>query len=148
MKYRKRPVIVEAIQWTGDNFDEIYAWGNPEGQTLTAKIVMEGMGWEIGKEKPGRLAIETLEGDMKAEVGDWIIRGIKGELYPCKPDIFAATYEPVREEEPAALPHEWVWYIGDKFQTCKHCEVIHGTANDSDPCPARNAKPLLHEHRH
>jgi hypothetical protein len=48
---------------------------------------------------PAFMLIETLEGVMRAEVGDWIIRGVKGEFYPCKPDIFAATYEPVDESE-------------------------------------------------
>ena len=63
MKFRKKPVVVEAWQWNG----------------------------------PGYLSIPTLEGLMSANPGDWIITGIKGERYPCKPDIFAATYEAVDE---------------------------------------------------
>jgi len=78
-RFRKRPVVIEAVQWTGSNCSEVDAF--------------LGDGDEC---EPGRpLVIETLEGDMTAQVEDWIIRGVKGELYPCKPDIFAATYEAV-----------------------------------------------------
>lgn len=67
-----------AIQWTGENCAEIDAFLDDTEETL-----------------PGHpIVIETLEGDVTAQVGDWIIRGVQGELYPCKPDIFAATYEP------------------------------------------------------
>jgi hypothetical protein len=81
MKYRKKPVVIDAIKWTGDNFESI-------------SIFTEGK----AKPKVGDLAdvltIPTLEGDHKANPGDYIIRGVKGEYYPCKPDIFAMTYEP------------------------------------------------------
>ena len=82
-KYRKKPVEIEAIQWTGTNTDEILAFcftkadvRAPIGDTTTRIII-----------------ISTLEGEMRADPKDWIIRGIKDEFYPCKPDIFAATYE-------------------------------------------------------
>ena len=77
MKYRKKPIIIEAIQWTGENVTEVREFCKPR-TTAT---------------EPGRVYIETLEGVMAANIGDWIIRGIKGEVYPCKPDIFEATYE-------------------------------------------------------
>jgi hypothetical protein len=77
MKYRKRPIVIEAWRNTDDG-EPIPAWMNGAACWLTG----------------GRFAIETPEGTMIAEPGDWIIRGIKGEIYPCKPDIFAATYEP------------------------------------------------------
>ena len=83
-KFRKKPVVIEANQWTGDNMTEMSRF--------------------IGKDitrRPGdpdtSLVIETLEGAMKAMPGDWVIKGVKGEFYPCKPDIFEATYEPVIE---------------------------------------------------
>lgn len=82
-RFRKRPVEVEAIQWRGDNFEEIDRWA----------------GWKVISRYPdgGRLgrqiSILTLEGAMEASVGDWIVRGVKGEFYPCKPDIFDLTYE-------------------------------------------------------
>ena len=79
MRYRKRPVEIEAIQFTGDNADAVadFAYG------------------QIGYASSEKVVIETLEGSMTGSVGDWIIKGVKGEFYPCKPDIFAATYEAV-----------------------------------------------------
>lgn len=77
LKFRKKPVVIEAVLWTGDNFEDIV----PFAPEVTA--VHPG----------GRLMIETLEGIMTASPGDWVIRGVGGELYPCKPDIFEATYE-------------------------------------------------------
>lgn len=83
MKYRKKPVVIDAIQFRGaDNMSEVDAFMNGQG------------GFQAW---PDRVMIPTLEGLMTANVGDWIIKGIKGELYPCKPDIFAATYEAVKE---------------------------------------------------
>ena len=78
MKYKKKPVIIEAIQWTGNNYDEVKAFiGNNANQS----------GYN-------NLHIFTLEGVMTASAGDYIIKGVKGEFYPCKPDIFNETYEP------------------------------------------------------
>lgn len=75
--YRKKPVIIEAIQYTGDNMAEIE------------------MFVPTGKYGKGCFYISTLEGEMKASPGDFIIKGISGEFYPCKPDIFEMTYEKV-----------------------------------------------------
>lgn len=87
-RYRKKPVVIEAFQWTGgpDQADD------PE---WIVEAMVNG-GVEIfGSGTPGlHMAIATLEGTMIAQPGDWIIRGAKSEIYPCKPDIFAATYEP------------------------------------------------------
>lgn len=88
--YRKKPIVIEAIQWNN------------------LKIVCPpGPEWFHEAEQTGNirlcgydLIISTLEGDMTASPGDWIIRGVKGEIYPCKPDIFEATYEPVLMNEP------------------------------------------------
>ena len=77
--YRKKPVVVEAVQWTGENHAEMCEFIDPEV-------------FEI-KPKEG-LIIHTLEGDHHASPGDYIIKGVNGEFYPCKPDIFAKTYEP------------------------------------------------------
>jgi hypothetical protein len=93
VKYRKRPVVVDAFQWTGD-IDQI------EDPEWIVNLLRSGQaGFIESGEYPlaseVRLYIDTLEGRMVANRGDWIIRGIKGEVYLCKPDIFAATYEPV-----------------------------------------------------
>ena len=83
-KYRKKPVVVEAVQF----FD------HKEGIAAAMRFVpLAGI---LGDEKHGwYLTIKTLEGTMTCQSGDWIIKGVKGEFYPCKPDIFEATYEQV-----------------------------------------------------
>ena len=77
-KFRKKPVIIEALQFTGDNVDYVKEFTNYNESICN-----------------GELNIHTLEGNMIASVGDWIIKGVKGEFYPCKPDIFENTYEEV-----------------------------------------------------
>lgn len=84
-KYRKKPVVIEAIQFD-HNVEEIEKF---VGRELYGN--MNGTG-EVQE-----LIIETLEGDHLAKQGDWIIKGIKAEYYPCKPDIFEATYEKVSD---------------------------------------------------
>jgi hypothetical protein len=79
-KFRKRPVVIDAVQ---------YRAGECPGEL--ADDVIAG---RVEHKEDGCMLIKTLEGEMRADPGDWIIRGVKGELYPCKPDIFAATYEP------------------------------------------------------
>lgn len=85
MKFRKKPVIIEAIRYDGKNGAEISHW---MGKYFYTQDFLEN-----------HLEIETSEGVLNAQVGDWIIRGIKGEFYPCKPDIFEQTYEPVKRED-------------------------------------------------
>jgi len=80
-RFRKKPVEVEAVQWTGSNINELW-------DVFSAENI-----YGPTEKNPDWLIIATLEGDMRADVGDWIIQGVKGELYPCKPDIFDATYE-------------------------------------------------------
>jgi hypothetical protein len=85
-KYRKKPIVVEAIQYDGKNSADIFEFcGRPYD-----RYVREPVGNNY-------LEITTLEGVMKAQPGDYIIKGVKGEFYPCKPDIFEQTYEPVEE---------------------------------------------------
>jgi hypothetical protein len=96
-QFRKKPVVIDAFQWTGE---PVKAW-----RALDAWLVSLGLPpadeaehdedcplWVNGDDS---ITIPTLEGDMRCDIGDWIIRGVKGELYPCKPDIFAATYDDV-----------------------------------------------------
>lgn len=81
-RYRKKPVVIEAAgPITVDNVADIARWADAAYSPMPA------------------IFVETLEGEMRADLGDWIIRGVQGEFYPCKPDIFAATYEPVEDEQ-------------------------------------------------
>jgi len=77
-KFRKKPVVIEAVQFT----------------PLTIEACEEFVGGDMGNTPDGTV-IATLEGAMHVSVGDWIIKGVQGEFYPCKPDIFEATYEEV-----------------------------------------------------
>jgi len=92
MKYRKKPVVIEAVQHTGAMTRKMYDFlTQSEGHPIETK----GENFSMQRRETGRLVIKTLEGNRIAEVGDFIIRGVKGEFYPCKPDIFEATYEAV-----------------------------------------------------
>jgi hypothetical protein len=93
MKYRKKPVEVHAHLWTGESDAQLPPW-------LQSRIALGHVELlATGSSLPVYAAIKTLEGTMTASPGDWIIKGTKGELYPCKPDVFAEVYEPVIEEE-------------------------------------------------
>lgn len=84
-KYRKRPVVVEAVQLVEGNDDAIMQF--MQATSCPFEIVGDHA-----------VIIHTLEGDMTADKGDWIICGVKGEFYPCKPDVFDETYDPVASE--------------------------------------------------
>lgn len=89
MKYKTKPVEIEAIRWTGLNLEEIKAF---VGESLIYNII--DTAWKVGKGRPHVLVkIKTLEGDMTASEGDYIIKGLRGEFYPCKPDVFEKKYE-------------------------------------------------------
>lgn len=93
MKFRKKPVVIEAILWDGLNLEEVK---NFVGKSLEYEIY--DAAWQVGKGVPiVDMKIKTLEGTMEAKKGDYIIKGVNGEFYPCKPDIFEKTYEPVTE---------------------------------------------------
>jgi hypothetical protein len=77
--YRKKPVVIMALQWTGENLP----------------IIRDFLGNAFVRLDNDSIAINTLEGITRASVNDWVIRGVQGEFYPCKPSIFASTYEPV-----------------------------------------------------
>lgn len=85
--YRKKPVVIQAFRWTGD-VDQVEdpVWCIDAIKAGSVRFENEGT-------EEVALLIDTLEGTHRANQGDWIIQGVKGELYPCKPDIFAATYE-------------------------------------------------------
>ena len=79
-KFRKKPVIIEAIQWNGENLSEINEFTKNEVENHESVLI-----------------IPTLEGDMYASLNDYIIKGVNGEFYPCKPDIFDMSYVEVTE---------------------------------------------------
>lgn len=83
--YRSKPVVKEAIQWTGDNWEQVSELGR-RAHNGNAKLYSDDT-----------LVIVTLEGDMIASLGDFIVIGVKGELYPCKPDIFERSHELIKE---------------------------------------------------
>lgn len=97
MRYRKKPVIVEALQWNGKNVIDIYNFLEDKNVETQYEVNIEGKNFYIdfsrGQCVTGDLMIKTLEGTMKADIGDYIIKGVNGEFYPCKPDIFEKTYE-------------------------------------------------------
>lgn len=100
MRYRKKPVIVEALQWNGKNVIDIYNFLEDKNVETQYEVNIEGKNFYIdfsrGQCVTGDLMIKTLEGTMKADIGDYIIKGVNGEFYPCKPDIFEKTYEEVK----------------------------------------------------
>lgn len=84
MKYRKKPVVIEAVQFLGaGDVNRVCNWLAQQGANIE--------GWLFHDTD---ITIPTLEGKMKANPQDWIIKGVRGEFYPCKPDIFEATYDP------------------------------------------------------
>ena len=82
MRFRKKPIEIEAVKFDGWNWAECYKFMSDE--VLLFPQVLE---------EREKIEIKTLEGTMTASRGDWIIKGVSGEFYPCKPDIFAKTYE-------------------------------------------------------
>ena len=86
-KYKKKPIIIEAVQWTGINLEEIKSF---VGDSLDYNYKTN---WDSSDLSNIEVKIKTLEGDHIASIGDYIIKGVNGEFYPCKPDIFKKTYE-------------------------------------------------------
>jgi len=82
-KYRKRPVVIEAVQYDGTNNNEVIEWIKSYGGEAEFSAYTQ------------ELLIRTLEGVMRANKGDYVIKGVHGEFYPCKPDIFNETYEEI-----------------------------------------------------
>lgn len=83
MRYKTKPCEIEAVQWTGQNIKEIMQFTTDKDNIHI---------------RDGELLVSTLEGDMKASVGDYIIKGLREEYYPCKPDVFHKKYEPCEQD--------------------------------------------------
>lgn len=97
MKYKKKRVVVEAIQLTANNYDKVceFIGCTPE---QVPNPMYDFDEWGGNRDIYLGIIIDTLEGKMTANIGDMIIKGVKGEFYPCKPDIFAETYDKVERE--------------------------------------------------
>lgn len=101
MKFCKRPVVIDAMQFTIDTSMAVYQWveANTLGSFEPMACIEAREPWPASgvsiDPRDGRMIISTLEGAHWVNVDDWVIRGVQGEFYPCKPDIFEATYEPV-----------------------------------------------------
>lgn len=83
-KFRKKPVVIDAVQYDGTENSIVQILQLKESNSSAKSIRVDA----------GDLLIHTLEGLMRADKGDWVIKGVNGELYPCKPDIFEKTYDP------------------------------------------------------
>ena len=135
MKYRKKPVVIEAIKWDGENFKEVVDF---TGGNLTYLKPYD--------DQPISIRIHTLEGDMFCSIGDFIIKGVKGEFYPCKPDIFEATYE-VNEKWKRDIgePLRWIRLVKvgvNDRNTCPNCKVNRAKATNYCPsCGVRLLPP-------
>lgn len=92
MKYKKKPVVIDAFQFNGDLLDSRGNYYCPKWAIVAYEAGI------IFFDGPGECFIQTLEGNHHVSVGDYIIQGVKGELYPCKPDIFEQTYEPYNND--------------------------------------------------
>ena len=114
MKYQKKPVIIEALEWDGSSHRPMFDFLDG---THRSHMATDGTNFYIDHSKvEGGLVIKTLEGEHLANIGDWIIKGVEGEFYPCKPAIFEKTYDPVSLEN-VEVSH------GDS--RCDHWLVIH-----------------------
>jgi hypothetical protein len=130
-KYRKKPVVVEAVRWTGSNLEEIR---NFVGSNLIEEWVEFFDIKRTLKEMLVGIAIETLEGTMRVDYGDYIIKGVKGEFYPCKPDIFEQSYEEIDNVE---TQEEKKTYLSEylKEHNCSYKEFMEHQEMYDGFCP-------------
>ena len=107
IKATKKPVTIECVKWDGENIEEIMAFCGDSAFTAVES--------QMGQTETEELYIKTLEGNHHASVGDYIIKGVKGEFYPCKPDIFENTYDIVDESGPIVKVRAEVRYYEDSI---------------------------------
>lgn len=123
-KYRKKPVVISAVQLTKDSMRECVEFIGRDK-------------FSAGGHDPSWIKIITLEGDMLAREGDWIIKGVKGEFYPCKPDIFEQTYEPEHAELASIVNQacrEAIANARNELNECKSilCDMVFQHCSDSN----------------
>lgn len=116
MKFKSKIVEIEAMQFDGKNYPEILVWADKNNTSIMLEDDLAG---------DMKLLIPTLEGTMEASPGDFIIKGLKGEFYPCKPDIFAMKYEEIKPPEPG----------------CPHCPCLYPPDPRDGRCGMCGAKP-------
>jgi len=114
LQYRKKSVVISAMQYTGENWEEALAWVKRQG------------GNAAGAHR--QITIITLEGNMKADPGDWIIQGIAGEFYLCKPGIFDETYEPYDGKKTLSKPLAQWFPDLNSFEVDQIRQLIRGAA--------------------
>jgi hypothetical protein len=105
MKYRKKPVIIDAVQWTGMNHREMFDFLTSDTFVYETMSVNGDHFYIDHSRIDGGLIIKTMEGEHVATIGDYIIKGVKGEYYPCKEDVFLQTYEKVNEIQTPKYPY-------------------------------------------
>jgi hypothetical protein len=112
-KFRKKPVVIDAVQWTGENLEEIRKFCSHISPVINP---IHSVSYKKNENERANdlLGIPTSEGFMTASLNDWIIKGIQGEFYPCKPDIFAKTYEKVSDKKESTKC--WIMYHAGAFE--------------------------------
>ena len=119
MKYRNKPVVIEAFKWTADHTQTEYpSW-------ICDAIRLGKVSFNMGRDfKPDEMLINTLKGLMRADIGDYIIQGIKGEIYPIKEDIFLMTYEAVNDEHyrEGKMKNEPAFPVANSYKPHNQCE--------------------------
>ena len=129
-KYIKKSVEIEAIQWNGNNLEEIMKFLNSElSYGKNTDYVTQKFSYY---KTTNNLYINTLEGNMKTNIGDYIIKGVKGEYYPCKPDIFELTYEKVYTLEEVKKEWETLGYTEITHSKDKQSELIFRNYNEAE----------------
>ncbi|MUO84803.1 Lar family restriction alleviation protein [Agrobacterium vitis] len=150
LRYRKKPVVIEAIQWNGENVLEIYKFmfGAPTLNSMMAhdkwydyENIRRGKPWHIKTLEDG----PNSEAKHVASVGDWIIKGIQGEFYPCKPDIFSETYSPAVEPHPDDIAVDQFAAAMKHKLAQKRAEGRGGWENKEE-CSNKHLSRLLRQH--
>lgn len=134
MKYRKKPVVIEAMHFTDESKEDVSIWARSIQYSVTQSYDQQN--------KPC-LRIPTLEGEMICSLGDYLIKGVQGELYPCKPDIFDQTYEPVIEDYAESL--EWSQRPDEDTITIKDYKVYYGGVEIGTIAESEITKTILNE---
>lgn len=125
MNYRKKPVVIEARQLTAESLFSVMRWIDSDG----GRVIEWCWDRDDCQPLPERyVIIETLEGQIRASEGDWIIKGVAGEFYPCKPAIFAATYEPVEDAESTSrsTPSDHLAVMRQALEALENCTSEYG----------------------